>query len=326
MSSLPGPSPTLSTRLLIVGAGPAGYTAAIYAARAALSPLMVRGPEPGGQLMITTDVENYPGFRQGIMGPQLMEEMAAQALHVGTVFQEDRIRAVNFTQRPLICYGEAATYVADAVVIATGASARWLGLESETAFRGYGVSACATCDGFFFKGKRVAVVGGGNSAVEEALFLTHHAAEVIVIHRREALRAEKILQKRAFENPKIRFIWNHVVADILGETEPRKRVTGVRLKNVLTDAQETLALDGVFVAVGHTPNTDFLVGALHLDKEGYVAGSPDSQGFETATEIPGVFVAGDVKDKVYRQAITAAGQGCMAALDAEKYLSTLPSS
>lgn len=307
--------PLIQTKLLIIGAGPAGYTAAIYAARAALEPVLVRGPEPGGQLMITTDVENYPGFRAPILGPQLMEEMAEQARAVGTVFHEDVIRSVDFQNKPFFCTGDKAVYQAEAVILATGASARWLGIESETFFRGFGVSACATCDGFFFKGKRVAVVGGGNTAVEEALFLTHHAAEVILIHRRDTLRAEKILATRLFKNPKIKILWNRTVEEIMGEKAPKK-VTNVRLKNTQTGDLETLSLDGIFVAIGHHPNTDFLKGALKLDAEGYVLG----QGPGMHTEIPGVFAAGDLRDKIYRQAVTAAGQGCMAALDAEKYL------
>jgi thioredoxin reductase (NADPH) len=301
--------------LLVIGAGPAGYSAAIYAARAGLKPLMIRGEEPGGQLMLTTDVENYPGFRAPILGPQLMEEMEKQALHVGTVFEEDEILSVDFSTSPLSFVGRKSTYQAPAAVIATGASARWLGLESETFFRGFGVSACATCDGFFFKNKRVAVVGGGNSAVEEALFLTRHAREVFLIHRRDTLRAEKILQERLLSHPHVKIIWNSVVEEIVGVEAPMKSVTGVRLQNLKTGNAEILEIEGLFVAIGHTPNTGFLKGSLTLDSEGYIVG----RGPGMHTEVPGLFAAGDVRDKVYRQAVTAAAQGCMAALDVQKF-------
>jgi thioredoxin reductase (NADPH) len=302
--------------VLVIGAGPAGYTAAIYAARAALSPLLVAGLAPGGQLTITTDVENYPGFAEVIQGPWLMEQMAAQAAKVGTRIMGDVITAADFSHAPFVCRGDSGDrYLADAVIIATGAEARWLGLPSEQRLRGAGVSACATCDGFFFRAKRVAVVGGGNTAVEEALFLTHHAAEVTLIHRRDALRAEKILQARLFAHPKIRVIWDSVVEEITGAGEP-ETVRGLRLRNVLTGAESELAVDGVFVAIGHRPNTEIFAGQVAMDGEGYILTTPGS----TLTSVPGVFAAGDVQDRVFRQAVTAAGSGCMAALEAEKWL------
>jgi thioredoxin reductase (NADPH) len=304
------------TKVLIIGAGPAGYTAAIYAARANLAPIMVEGMQPGGQLTITTDVENYPGFADVIQGPWLMEQMRAQAEHVGTRIIADLIVEIDLAKRPFVAAGDGGdTFIADSVIIATGASARWLGLPSEDAFRGFGVSACATCDGFFFRGKTVAVVGGGNTAVEEALYLTNHAAHVTLIHRRDHLRAERILQDRLFRNPKIEVVWNAVVEEILGETAPR-RVTGVALRDTRTGQPMTRAIDGLFVAIGHTPVTDLFAGQLDLDPEGYILTRPDS----TATAIAGVFAAGDVKDRVYRQAVTAAGMGCMAALEAEKFV------
>jgi len=304
------------TKVLIVGAGPAGYTAAIYAARANLQPILVQGLQPGGQLTITTDVENYPGFADVIQGPWLMEQMAKQAEHVGTRLIGDIIVEADLEQRPFRCVGDGGdTYLADSVIIATGAQARWLGLPTEEEFRGFGVSACATCDGFFFRGKEVVVVGGGNTAVEEALYLTNHAARVTLIHRRDALRAEKILQDRLFRNPKIAVVWDSVVTEILGEREPL-RVTGVAITDVHTGAKRRLDCEGVFIAIGHTPVTELFRGQLTLDGEGYIRARPDS----TATEIPGVFAAGDVKDKVFRQAVTAAGMGCMAALEAEKFL------
>ncbi len=312
---------TLHTKVLIIGAGPAGYTAAIYAARANLAPVLVQGMQPGGQLTITTDVENYPGFADPIQGPWLMEQMAKQAEHVGTRMMFDVIVDVDFTQRPFVAKGDSGdTYTADAVVIATGAQARWLGLPSEEAFRGYGVSACATCDGFFFRGKEVAVIGGGNSAVEEALYLTNHASKVTVVHRRDAFRSEKILQDRLFRNPKIEVVWDSVVEEIEGTgdgslTNPRA-VTGLRLKNVKTGAVSSLPVEGVFVAIGHSPATEVFKGKVAMDEAGYILTAPDS----TATNIPGVFAAGDVKDKVYRQAVTAAGMGCMAALEVERWL------
>ena len=303
-------------KVLIIGAGPAGYTAAIYAARANLAPILVQGLQPGGQLTITTDVENYPGFADVIQGPWLMEQMAKQAEHVGTRLISDIIVSVDLAQRPFVAIGDSGDrYVADSVIISTGAQARWLGLPSEERYRGYGVSACATCDGFFFRGKEVVVVGGGNTAVEEALYLTNHAAKVTLIHRRNQLRAEKILQDRLFRNPKIEVVWDSVVAEILGEDDP-SRVTGVRLRDVHSGTTRDLACDGVFIAIGHTPVTELFKDQLTLDGEGYIRTRPDS----TATEIPGVYAAGDVKDKVFRQAVTAAGMGCMAALEAEKFL------
>jgi thioredoxin reductase (NADPH) len=302
--------------LVIIGAGPAGYTAAIYAARAGLSPFLIRGPEPGGQLMITTDVENFPGFTS-ILGPDLMVQMEKQAEAVGTLFQEDTIQSLHQKGALFEIEGRSQKYSAQAVIVATGASARWLGLPSETHFRGYGVSACATCDGPFFKNKVVAVVGGGNSAVEEALFLSRHASKVFLIHRRDTLRAERVLQERLFQNPKIEPLWNRTVQEIHGEEKPFRHVTAVTLQGTQASDQERLALDGVFVAIGHIPNTGFLKGLLPLDDEGYIV-MPHPERSET--KIPGLFAAGDVRDKIYRQAVTAAGQGCMAALDAEKYL------
>ncbi|HUC66470.1 MAG TPA: thioredoxin-disulfide reductase [Stellaceae bacterium] len=307
---------TQRTRVLIIGSGPAGYTAAIYAARAMLSPILIAGFETGGQLMITTDVENYPGFAAVIQGPWLMEEMQKQAEHVGTRIITDLIVKADLSHRPFTCIGDSGdVYVADTLAICTGAQARWLGLPSETALRGLGVSACATCDGFFFRNKEVVVVGGGNTAVEEALYLTNHATRVTLIHRRDQLRAEKILQARLFANPKIRVVWNSTVEEILSEGEP-PHVTGVRIANRRTGAVSIIPCDGCFVAIGHTPVTELFRGQLALDAEGYILTRPDS----TATEVPGVFAAGDVKDKVFRQAVTAAGMGCMAALEAEKFL------
>jgi thioredoxin reductase (NADPH) len=304
------------SKVLIIGAGPAGYTAAIYAARASLDPLLVTGLQPGGQLTITTDVENFPGFAEVIQGPWLMEQMQRQAEHVGTRVILDMIESVDLGRRPFVATGDSGDiYVGDTLVLATGAQARWLGLPSEEMFRGFGVSACATCDGFFFRGKEVAVVGGGNTAVEEALYLTNHARRVTLVHRRDALRAEKILQDRLFRHPKIDIIWDTVVVEILGEPEPPE-VTGVRLRNLRTGALLDHPCDGVFIAIGHTPVTGLVAGQLPLDPEGYVIARPDS----TETEVPGVFAAGDVKDKIFRQAVTAAGMGCMAALEAEKFL------
>jgi thioredoxin reductase (NADPH) len=304
------------SKVLIIGAGPAGYTAAIYAARANLQPLLVTGLQPGGQMTITTDVENYPGFAEIIQGPWLMEQMQRQAEHVGTRAILDMITEIDLGHRPFVATGDSGdVYIGETVIIATGAQARWLGLPSEEIFRGFGVSACATCDGFFFREKDVVVVGGGNTAVEEAIYLTNHARRVTLVHRRDTLRAEKILQDRLFRNPKIDFIWDSVVEEILGEPEPPS-VTGVRLRNVRTGAFTERRCEGVFVAIGHTPVTGFVSGQLPLDPEGYILTRPDS----TQTAIPGVFAAGDVKDKVYRQAVTAAGLGCMAALEAEKFL------
>ena len=303
------------TKLLIIGSGPAGYTAAIYAARANLEPTQVLGLQPGGQLTITTDVENYPGFEDVIQGPWLMEQMQKQAEHVGTKTIHDYITKVDFSSRPFKCYGESTEYIADTVIISTGAQARWLGIPSEEKFLGFGVSGCATCDGFFYKNKKVIVIGGGNTAVEDALFLTHHASEVILVHRRDSLRAEKIAQDRLFKNPKIKVIWDSALEEILG-TENPKSVTGVKLKNLKTNETMPLETDGVFIAIGHTPATEIFKGQIDLDKEGYIKCPPGT----VTTNIPGVFAAGDVQDKVYRQAVTAAGQGCMAALDAEKFL------
>jgi thioredoxin reductase (NADPH) len=309
-------SATRHAQLLILGSGPAGYTAAIYAARAMLKPLLVAGLQPGGQLTITTDVENYPGFAEAIQGPWLMEQMKAQAEHVGTEFAEDVIVKAELSVRPFRLTGDSGTvYTCDTLVIATGAQARWLGLDSELAFKGYGVSACATCDGFFYRGKNVVVVGGGNTAVEEALFLTNFASKVTLVHRRDSLRAEKIAQNRLFKNPKIEVVWDSVVDEISGASDP-KSVTGVTLKNIKTGAAESMPIDGVFVAIGHVPATDLFKGQVEMDDEGYIVTKPDS----TQTSIPGVFAAGDVKDKVFRQAVTAAGTGCMAALEAEKFL------
>lgn len=309
-------SATRHTKLLILGSGPAGYTAAIYAARAMLKPLLVAGLQPGGQLTITTDVENFPGFAQAVQGPWLMEQMKAQAEHVGTDFAEDVIVKAELGVRPFRLTGDSgAVYTCDALVIATGAQARWLGIESEQAFMGHGVSACATCDGFFYRGKEVVVVGGGNTAVEEALFLTNFASKVTLVHRRDSLRAEKIAQARLFNNPKISVVWDSVIDEITGTADP-KSVTGLTLKNVKTNADTQMTADGVFVAIGHVPATELFKGQVAMDGEGYILTKPDS----TLTSIPGVYAAGDVKDKTFRQAVTAAGMGCMAALEAEKFL------
>lgn len=303
------------SKVLIIGSGPAGYTAAIYAARANLEPILVTGMEPGGQLMITTDVENYPGFADVIQGPWLMEQMKAQAEHVGTDLVHDMIMDVDLSQRPFKATGDSGTiYTGDTLIIATGAKARWLGLDSEHEYQGKGVSACATCDGFFFRGKEVAVVGGGNSAVEEALFLTNFCSKVTLIHRRDELRAEKIMQDRLFNNEKVDIIWNSVVEEVLGDgTE----MTGLRLKNTQSGEKSTLEAAGMFVAIGHDPATGLFKGQVHMDENGYILKEPDS----TATSIPGVYAAGDVSDHVYRQAVTAAGMGCMAALEADRFLS-----
>jgi len=309
-------SETHHTKVLIIGAGPAGYTAAIYAARANMSPILVAGMQPGGQLMITTDVENYPGFADVIQGPWLMEQMEAQATHVGTRIIHDLITGVDFSRRPFRCQGDSGdTYTASSVIIATGAQARWLGLPSEQTLQGRGVSACATCDGFFYRGKTVAVIGGGNTAVEEALYLTHHAEKVTLVHRRDTLRAEKILQNRLFAHPRINVIWNSTVQQIVGGGTPEV-VTGVRLHDTGTDTESVLPVDGVFIAIGHTPTTAIFAGHVDMDAEGYIRTAPNS----TRTSVTGVFAAGDVQDKIFRQAVTAAGTGCMAALEAEKYL------
>ena len=306
------------TKVLIIGSGPAGYTAAIYSARANLSPVLVAGMQPGGQMTVTSDVENYPGFADVIQGPWLMDQMRLQAEKVGTRMISDMIVEVDFKSTPKKAIGDSGTvYLADAVIIATGAQARWLGLESEKTWRGHGVSACATCDGFFYRNKKVAIVGGGNTAVEEALFLTNFASSVTVIHRRDQFRAEKIMQDRLFKNPKVKVIWDSAVDEIVGVKD--KGVTGVRIKNVKTNQTSTLDIDGIFIAIGHEPATKVFKGHIDMDSEGYLLTFPDS----TATKIPGVFAAGDVKDKVFRQAVTAAGMGCMAALESDKYLAHL---
>ena len=310
-------NPTKHTKVLIIGSGPAGYTAAVYAARAMLKPIMVSGMEPGGQLTTTTDVENYPGFAEVIQGPWLMEQMKDQAKAVGTEMIEDHIKSVNLKLKPFEAIGDGGQkYTADSIIISTGAQARWLNIESEQKFRGFGVSACATCDGFFFKDKTVAVVGGGNAAVEEAMFLTKFASKVQLIHRRDSLRAEKMLQKKLMDNKKIEIIWDSVVEEVIGDNEP-KNVKGLKIKNVKTNKIEELKIDGLFIAIGHDPATQLFKDQLDMDKEGYLTTKADS----TETNIPGVFAAGDVKDKVFRQAVTAAGMGCMAALEAEKFLS-----
>lgn len=304
------------TRVLILGSGPAGATAAIYAARAGLSPVMVHGIQPGGQMTITTDVENYPGFESVIQGPWLMEQMEKQAAHVGTKILHDTIKEADFSKRPFRLKGESGDeYAAETVIIATGAQAKWLGLESEKKFQGYGVSGCATCDGFFFKGKDVLVVGGGNTAVEEALFLSNLARHVTVIHRRDSFRAEKILQERLFEKKNVKILWDTLLEEVLGTENPNS-VTGARVVNQKTGKKQELKLDGVFIAIGHKPNTEVFKGQITLDKEGYILTTPGS----TRTNIEGVFAAGDVQDKTFRQAVTAAGTGCMAALEAKKLL------
>jgi thioredoxin reductase (NADPH) len=309
------PNP-VHAKIVIIGSGPAGYTAAIYAARAMLEPILIQGIQPGGQLTITTDVENYPGFADVIQGPWLMEQMQKQAEHVGARLVGDHVTKLDLSRRPfrLEC-DSGAVYLAETVVLATGAQARWLDLPSEQKFRGYGVSACATCDGFFYKNKSVIVVGGGNTAVEEALFLTNFASQVTVVHRRDAFRAEKILQDRLFKNPKISVIWDSVVEDIAGSEDPLK-VKGVVLRNVKTDATTQMQVDGVFVAIGHAPSTELVKDQVEMKPNGYVRTAPNS----TATSVPGLFAAGDVADDVFRQAVTAAGLGCMAALEAEKFL------
>ena len=307
---------TISTRLLVLGSGPAGLTAAIYAARAGMSPVVVQGIQPGGQLTTTTDVENYPGFRDVIQGPWLMEEMQAQAEHVGTRFEWDHISDVDFSQRPFRLTGDSGTiYTCDTMVIATGAQAKWLGLASEEHMKGKGASACATCDGFFYRGKKVAVIGGGNTAVEEALYLTNHSHDVTLIHRRDSLRAEKILQDRLFAHPGIKVIWHSEVAEFVAGGTPEALV-GLDLRDVRTGAISRLEVDGAFVAIGHHPATELFNGKLDLDSDGYIAVETGS----TRTSVEGVFACGDVMDKLYRQAVTAAGTGCMAALDAERYL------
>ncbi len=305
------------TKVLILGSGPAGYTAAIYAARAMLKPILIQGIQPGGQLTITTDVENYPGYAKTIQGPWLMEQMKEQAKVVGTELIEDHINKADLSKNPFKIIGDSEQiYSADSLVISTGAQARWLNLKSEETYKGFGVSACATCDGFFFKDKEVAVVGGGNAAAEEAIFLTKFASRVKLIHRRNKLRTEKLLQTKLMGNKKIEIIWDSVVEDIIGQKDP-KSVTGIKIKNLKTSSVSELEIDGLFIAIGHIPATSIFKGQLNMDKEGYILTKPDS----TATNIPGVYAAGDVKDKVFRQAVTAAGMGCMSALEAEKFLS-----
>jgi thioredoxin reductase (NADPH) len=307
---------TEHVRVAIIGSGPAGYTAAIYAARAMLSPVLIQGGQPGGQLTITTDVENYPGFAKAIQGPWLMEEMRAQAEHMGTRIVTDTVTSLDTSSRPFRLTLESGdVFHADAVILATGAQARWLNIPSEQMFRGFGVSACATCDGFFFRNKEVLVVGGGNTAVEEALFLTNFASKVTVIHRRDAFRAEKILQDRLFNHPKVEVIWGTVLEDVIGESDPLK-VTHAKLRNVKTGAIAERKVDGIFIAIGHKPATELVEGKLKMKLSGYVWTTPDS----TATSIPGIFAAGDIADDVFRQAVTAAGMGCMAALEAERFL------
>ena len=303
-------------KVVIIGSGPAGYTAAIYAARANLEPILIKGLQPGGQLTITTDVENFPGYAETVQGPWMMEQMDRQAAKVGTRMAEDTITEVDLARRPFVLTGDSGTvYHGDSLIICTGASARWLGLPSEARYQGFGVSACATCDGFFFRGKHVAVIGGGNTAVEEALFLTNFADKVTLVHRRGQLRAEKILQERLFRSPKIEIVWDHVVDEITG-TEMPLGVAGLVLRSTRGGPRREIAVDGVFIAIGHTPNTELFRGQLEMDAEGYILTAPDS----TATSVPGVFAAGDVQDKVFRQAVTAAGTGCMAALEAERFL------
>ena len=308
-------SKTVHAKLVIIGSGPAGYTAAIYAARAMLEPIMIQGIQPGGQLTVTTDVENYPGFADVIQGPWLMEQMEKQAAHVGTKLVPDHVNAVDLSRRPfrLVC-DSGDVYMAETLVIATGAQARWLDLPSEQKFRGHGVSACATCDGFFYKGKEVVVIGGGNTAVEEALFLTNFASKVTVVHRRDAFRAERILQERLFRNPKINVVWNSVLEDVLGSETPRK-VVGLAIKNLKTGSVTEMRADGVFIAIGHSPASELFATQVELKSNGYIKTAPS-----TATSVAGVFAAGDVTDDVYRQAVTAAGMGCMAALEAERFL------
>ncbi|MEH6401843.1 MAG: thioredoxin-disulfide reductase [Sneathiella sp.] len=308
---------THHTNVLIIGSGPAGCTAAIYAARASLNPIMVHGIQPGGQLTITTDVENYPGFADPIQGPWMMEQMEAQAKNVGAIIHHDVITDVDMSKRPYVATADSgAKYIAEAIIISTGASAKWLGMPSEEKYMGFGVSACATCDGFFYRGKEVLVIGGGNTAVEEALYLTNHANKVTIVHRRDQFRAEKILIDRLHKNPKIEVIWDHVLDEIIGVEDPFG-VTAARLKNTKTGETKELSVHGVFIAIGHNPNTDLFKGKLEMDNEGYLITAPDS----TATNIPGIYACGDVQDKIYKQAVTAAGTGCMAALETERFLS-----
>ena len=309
----------MHSKVLIIGSGPAGFTAAIYAARAMLEPTLVQGLQPGGQLTITTDVENYPGYGDVIQGPWYMEQMLEQAKNVGTNIINDNIKSVDFKCKPFKAISESGTeYTADSVIISTGAQARWLGLDSEKKFQGYGVSACATCDGFFFKEKKVAVIGGGNSAVEEALYLTNFASKVYLVHRRDELRAEKILQERLFKNEKVECVWDSELKEIVGDEDPLN-VKSINIKNTKTNETSNIELDGVFVAIGHDPATQIFRDQVEMDEDGYIITKPDS----TLTNVEGVYAAGDVKDKIYRQAVTAAGMGCMAALEAEKYLAEL---
>jgi len=304
------------SKVLIIGSGPAGYTAAIYTARAMLKPILVHGAEPGGQMTTTTDVQNYPGYSDVIQGPWLMDQMKDQAKMVDTDMIQDHIKKIDLSKRPFKAIGDSGQeYTADSIIISTGAQARWLNLKSEQEYRGFGVSGCATCDGFFFKDKEVAVIGGGNAAVEEAIFLTKFATNVKLIHRRNELRAEKMLQKKLKENPKIEIIWDSVLEEVMGDKDP-KGVTGIKIKNIKTNKFSEIKLHGLFIAIGHDPATSLFKGQLNMDKEGYLITKPDS----TVTNIPGVFAAGDVKDKIFRQAVTAAGMGCISALEAEKFL------
>ncbi|MFW5697053.1 MAG: thioredoxin-disulfide reductase [Fimbriimonadaceae bacterium] len=306
----------MTHKVIIVGSGPAGYTAALYAARADLNPILFSGNEPGGQLMITTDVENYPGFPDGVMGPEMMELFRKQAGRFGTEYVDKMVTKVDLSERPFKVWVGEEMYQGETLIVSTGATAKWLGLPSEKKYGGFGVSACATCDGFFFRGKEVVVVGGGDTAMEEANFLTRHASKVYVVHRRNELRASKIMQQRAFDNPKIEFVWNTLIDEILGEDEPTKRVTGVKMRNIETGEVKDQPIDGVFIAIGHKPNSELFTEWLPHDEVGYLEVKPHS----SKTNIPGVFVAGDVADSVYRQAVTAAGTGCMAAIDAERFL------
>jgi thioredoxin reductase (NADPH) len=306
----------MAHKVIIVGSGPAGYTAAVYAGRADLKPLVFAGPEPGGQLMITTDVENYPGFPEGVMGPEMMELFKNQAVRFGADVRNEVVTKVDLSQRPFKVYVGDEVFEGETVIVATGASAKWIGIESEVTFGGYGVSACATCDGFFFRGKTVAVVGGGDTAMEEANYLTRHADKVYLVHRRDEFRASQIMQKRVIDNPKIELLTSQTVDEILGDTDPMPKVTGIRLKSTKDDSMKEVPLDGVFVAIGHKPNSDLFKGVLDANDVGYLKINPGS----TETNIPGVFACGDVADDKYRQAVTAAGTGCMAAIDAERFL------
>lgn len=302
--------------VLIIGSGPAGYTAALYAARADLEPLMLAGPQPGGQLTITTDVENYPGYPDGIMGPEMMELFQKQAERFGTRVKFETVDSIEFDQSPFVVHAEGNTYRAKSLILSTGASAKWLGIPGEQEFGGFGVSACATCDGFFFRGKNIIVIGGGDTAMEEANYLTRHAAKVTLIHRRDSFRASKIMQDRVLSNPKVDVIWNAELTEMYGQTEPVRKLQGVKIRNTITGEISDMAIDGVFVAIGHQPNSSLFTGVLDMDATGYLITKPGS----THTNVPGVFAAGDLADSIYRQAVTAAGSGCMAAIDAERYL------